>query len=118
MRSLPGLIGRRRIIPATPGCQPVPHVIARCCFRGAAHTWFQSIRPVLDLAQSKLHAREETMIDSGHPLARRTVLGALGIGGLGGAAAAGVPAHAAPGGAAEGGGIWRSEDWAKKGDIP
>src|SRR5258707_9403105 len=104
MRSLPGLIGRRRIIPATPGCQPVPHVIARCCFRGAAHTWFQSIRPVLDLAQSKLHAREETMIDSGHPLARRTVLGALGIGGLGAAPAAPPPAPAPTAIAPAGGG--------------
>src|SRR6195952_4557269 len=118
MRSLPGLIGRLRIIPATPGCQPVPHVIARCCFRGAAHTWFQSIRPVLDLAQSKLHAREETMIDSGHPLARRPVLGALGTGGLGAAAAAAMPAQAASAVATEGGEIWSSEYWTKKGDIP
>src|SRR3954465_2161580 len=54
------------------------------------------------------------MTDSRHPLARRAVLGAIGIGGL----AAAMPARAATAVATEGGEIWSSEYWAKKGDIP
>src|SRR6202051_3722887 len=58
------------------------------------------------------------MTDSGHPLARRTVLGAIGLGGLGAAAAAAMPAQAASAVATEGGEIWSSEYWTKKGDVP
>ena len=58
------------------------------------------------------------MTDSGHPLARRTILGALGIGGIGAVAAAAMPAQAATAVATEGGEIWSSEYWTKKGDIP
>src|SRR5947209_5325633 len=54
------------------------------------------------------------MTHSGHPLARRAVLGAIGVGGL----AAAMPAQAASAIATEGGEIWSSEYWAKKGDIP
>ena len=54
------------------------------------------------------------MTDSRHPLARRAVLGAIGIGGL----AAAMPAQAATAIATEGGEIWSSEYWTKKGDIP
>src|SRR5437879_8733628 len=58
------------------------------------------------------------MTDSGHPLARRTVLGAIGLGGLGAAVAAAMPAPAATAVAAEECEIWSSEYWTKKGDIP
>src|SRR4051794_1355076 len=54
------------------------------------------------------------MTDSRHPLARRAVLGAIGIGGL----AAAMPAQAATAIATEGGEIWSSEYWTRKGDIP
>src|ERR1700710_2478747 len=118
MRSLPGLTGRRRISPATAGCQPVPHVIARYCFRSAAHTCFQTTMCMLDFASTKLHAWGTAMIDSETSLARRTVLTALGVGGLGPAAAAAMPAQAASAVATEGGEIWSSEYWTKKGDIP
>ena len=57
------------------------------------------------------------MTDSGHPLARRTLIKALGIGVPAGAAAA-MPSQAATAVPTEGGEIWSSEYWTKKGDIP
>ena len=58
------------------------------------------------------------MIESGYPLARRTLLKGMGAGGLGVATAAAMPAQAATAVPSEGGEIWSSEYWAKKGDIP
>src|SRR5258708_7091061 len=57
------------------------------------------------------------MIDSGHPLARRTVIKGLGVGVAAGMTAT-MPAQAASAVATEGGEIWSSEYWTKKGDIP
>ena len=58
------------------------------------------------------------MIESGYPLARRTLLKGIGAGGLGVATAAAMPAQAATAVPSEGGEIWSSEYWARKGDIP
>ena len=58
------------------------------------------------------------MIESGYPLARRTLLKGIGAGGLCVATAAAIPAQAATAVPSEGGEIWSSEYWARKGDIP
>jgi acetyl esterase/lipase len=57
------------------------------------------------------------MTQSEHPLARRTLIKALGIG-VAASAAATMPTQAATAVATEGGEIWSSEYWTRKGDIP
>jgi hypothetical protein len=57
------------------------------------------------------------MTHSGLPLARRTVIKAMGAGVAAGAIGT-MPAQSATPAATEGGEIWSQEYWTKKGDIP
>jgi pimeloyl-ACP methyl ester carboxylesterase len=58
------------------------------------------------------------MTNLDHPLARRALIKAAGLGLVAGALTEALPAQTAIAATSEGGEIWSSEYWAKKGDIP